>query len=112
MDSSHLNLVTLTGSTQAQQDDGSQPLQNPVYDDASNTILVWAAALKDNGPTVGPDGNLLSPDILDPSFSSDWLQCKALPFTPRDTEAEYFSKGALMEGDQVEMTWSLPPRTT
>lgn len=103
-DSSYLDLVVLTGSQQGQQDDGTKPLSNPVYDDASNSILIWGAAFKDNGPLVGPDGNVVSPDILDPSFSSDWLQCKALPFAPRDSEAAYFQKGCLMEGDQVELT--------
>lgn len=106
LDSSYLDLVVLTGVQPGQQDDGTKPLANPVYDDASNSILVWAATFKDNGPTIGPSGNLLSPDILDPSFSSDWLQCKPIPFTPRDSEAQYFQKGCLMEGDQVEISVS------
>jgi len=104
LDSSYLGLVVLTGVQPGQQDDGTQPLANPVYDTASNSILVWAAAFKDNGPTIGPSGNLLSPDILDPNFSSDWLQCRSLPFTPRDSEAQYFQRGCLMEGDQIEIS--------
>jgi hypothetical protein len=112
MDSTFWNLVVLTGVQQGQQDDGTKPLANPVYDNASNSILVWAAAFKDNGPTIGPSGNLLSPDILDPNFSSDWLQCKPLPYTPRDSEAQYFQKGCLMQGDQVEISGSLRQQVT
>ncbi len=105
-DSSDLALVVLTGTSDGQQDDGTMTLSNPVYEDSLNTILVWVAAFKDNGPTVDSGGNLLSPDILDPSFSSDWLQCKSRPFVPRDSEAQYFQKGCLMEGDQVEIQFS------
>ena len=106
IDSSHLDLVVLTGVKPGEQDDGTKPLANPVYDEASNSILEWSAAFKDIGPTLGPSGNLLSPDILDPSFSSDWLQCKQVPFTPRDSEAQYFQKGCLMGGDQIEISVS------
>ena len=103
LDSSYYNLLVLTGSAPGQQDDGTKPLTNPVYDSPSNSILVWAATFKDNGPTIGSDGTVLSPNILDPKFSSDWLKCWASPFAPRDSEAQYFQKGCLMEGDQVEI---------
>jgi hypothetical protein len=103
-DSSSLDLVVLTG-VNGQSDDGTQPLANPVYDTATNTILVWTAAINDNPPLVDQSsGAVVSPGLLDPAFSTDWIVCRPLPFTPQDSEAQYFQKGALMEGDQVEAT--------
>jgi hypothetical protein len=103
IDSSQYDLLVLTGSNPGEQDDGTKALSNPVYDSTTNTILVWSATFKDNGPTFADDGTVLSPDILDPNFSSDWIQCWQRPFTPRDPEATYFQKGCLMEGDQVDI---------
>ncbi len=103
LDSSYYDLLTLTGTTPGQYDDGTKPLANPVYDAPSNSILVWGATFKDNGPTIDANGNVLSPDILDPNFSTDWIQCWSFPFAPKDSEAQYFQKGALMGGDQVEV---------
>jgi hypothetical protein len=105
-DSSNLGLVVLTGNSPGDQDDGTKSLTNPVYDPSSNSILVWSATFKDNGPTYASDGTLVSPDILDPNFSSDWLQCWVQPFSPREGAAQYFQKGCLMEGDQVEIVVS------
>jgi hypothetical protein len=102
-DSSSLDLVVLTGVS-GQVDDGTQPLVNPVYDTATNSILVWTASIKDNPPKVDPvTGAVVSPGLLDPAFSTDWISCQPFPVAPRDSEAQYFQKGAMMEGDQVEV---------
>ena len=106
VDSSHYNLLVLTGTSSGLQDDGTKPLANPVYDSSSNSILVWVATFKDNGPVIAADGTVLSPNINDPSFSSDWIKCQSFPFTPREHEASYFQKGCLMPGDQVEVSIS------
>ncbi len=110
-DSSNFNLLVLTGITPGQTDDGTKSLTNPVYDTSSNSILVWAATLKANGPTFAADGSVLSPNILDPKFSTDWIQCSSYPFTPRDPGSHYFHKGCLMEGDQVEIVASSSHQT-
>jgi len=110
-DSSSLNLLILTGTAPGQTDDGTQPLVNPVYDSSSNSILVWTATLKANGPTFAANGSVLSPNILDPNFSSDWIQCCTHPFSLRDPESHYFHKGCLMEGDQVEIIVSTNHQT-
>jgi hypothetical protein len=102
-DTSSLSLVVLTGIDGA-SDDGTQPLANPVYDSSSNSILIWTAGIKDNPPKVDPvSGAMVSPGLLDPAFSTDWISCMPFPVAPRDSEAQYFQKGALMEGDQVEV---------
>ena len=102
-DSSSLDVLVLTGVS-GQYDDGTQSLVNPVYDTATNTILVWVSTIKDNPPKVDPDtGAVVSPGLLDPAFSTDWIVCHPFPVAPRDSEAQYFQKGAMMEGDQVEI---------
>jgi hypothetical protein len=103
VDSSSLDLVVLTG-VGGQSDDGTQSLANPVYDSPSNSIHVWVATIKDNPPkTDSATGAVVSAGLLDPSFSTDWIVCHQFPMSPRDSEAQYFQKGALMEGDQVEI---------
>lgn len=102
VDSNSLDLVVLTGLN-GQSDDGSQPLANPVYDTSSNSILVWVATVKDNPPRVDDNGIVATPGLLDPSFSTDWIVCRPFPVAPRDSEAQYFQKGAFMEGDQLEI---------
>jgi hypothetical protein len=103
VDASSMALTVLTG-VNGLSDDGTLPLANPVYDTPSNSIMIWVATIKDNPPKVNANtGQVLSPGLLDPSFSTDWLVCQSLPVAPRDSEAQYFQKGALMEGDQVEI---------
>lgn len=98
-----MDLVVLTG-VNGEADDGSKPLANPVYDTGSKSILVWIATVKDNPPRVDAStGKVVSPGLLDQDFSSDWIVCRQFPVAPRDTEAQYFQKGAFMEGDQVEV---------
>jgi hypothetical protein len=104
MDSSTSNLVTLASNGVV--DDGTKPLTNPVYDNADNAILIWVAAFKDNAPKVDSTGQLLSPDILDPNFSTDWIVCQNTPVVPQDSEAQYFQKGCMMQGDQIQITIS------
>lgn len=102
-DSSSLDLVVLTG-VNSQSDTGSSPLSNPVYDTASNSILIWVATVKDNPPKVDPvSGSMVSPGLIDPSFSTDYIVCRPFPVAPRDSEAQYFQKGAFMQGDQLEI---------
>lgn len=103
LDSSSLDLVVLTGVNGA-TDDGTQPLVNPVFDTATNTILIWTASVKDNPPRVDPvSGAMVTPGLVDPAFSTDWITCQSFPVTPRDSEAQFFQKGTMMEGDQVEI---------
>jgi hypothetical protein len=102
LDSSQYTSVILTGMNGV-ADDGTKPLSNPVYDAPSNLIQIWVATLKDNAELVNKDGSVASPDLLDPAFTTDWIQCRPLPFGPRDTEAQYFQKGCLQEGDQLEI---------
>src|ERR1017187_1560775 len=103
VDSSSLDLIVLTG-VDGQSDDGTQSLANPVYDSPSNSIHVWVATIRDNPPkNDATTGAVVSAGLLDPSFSTDWIVCHQFPMSPRDSEAQYFQKGALMEGDQVEI---------
>lgn len=103
VDASSLDLVVLTG-VNGQSDTGTLPLANPVYDTPSNSILVWVATVRDNPPKTDPvTGSVVSPGLLDPSFSTDWISCQPFPVAPRDSEAAYFQRGAMMEGDQVEI---------
>lgn len=102
-DSSSLDLIVLTGIN-GQKDTGGSPLANPVYDTASRSILVWVATVKDNPPRVDAETEVMvSPGLTDPAFSTDWIVCRPFPVTPRDSEAQYFQKGAFMEGDQLEI---------
>lgn len=103
VDSSSLDLVVLTGVS-GKSDDGTQPLANPVYDSPSNSIHVWVSTIRDNPPKVDDTtGAVVSPGLLDPAFTTDWIVCHPFPVAPRDSEAQYFQKGAMMEGDQVEI---------
>jgi hypothetical protein len=77
-------------------------LKNPVYDSEGKSILVWVALLKDNPATIDQStGQVLNPPITDPGFDTNYITCKALPFTPHSDEHGYFLKGALKEGEPV-----------
>lgn len=98
--------LTLYGTEDTAQA-GDQSLRNPVYDKNSNSTLVWIAALRDNSGLRDGDGNVIVPSILDPSFipnSTEYIQCRLLPFVPAQHEAAYRASGGLKEGDQLIAT--------
>ncbi len=98
-----LNPVLLTGNENT-DNDGTDSLRNPVYSDESHHILVWVAKLEDNKGVYDKEtGNRVQPHILDPSFDTDYIQCTSKPYSIRDTEANYFMKGAWKEGDLLEV---------
>lgn len=99
LDTSSTDHLVLTGT------DGND-LANPVYVDTeeSGAILVWVATLKDNPGVRDGQGNLLTPHILNPSFDTQYINCRPLPVVPRDNEAAFFQKGAWAEGDTLEVT--------
>jgi hypothetical protein len=90
-----LNLVQITGTS-------GDALTNPVYSDDQHVILVWAAHLQDNMGEFDSAGNLLTPQILDPGFNTDYIRCNPKPYVIRDTEANYFLRGAYREFDTLE----------
>jgi hypothetical protein len=98
----HLALFGTEGTAQ----EGNGSLLNPVYSSDLHAILVWVALLIDNGPLTDRSGNQISPNILDPSFDTSYIQCRSIPVTPRDNEAAYFQKGAFAEMDQLEVSLS------
>lgn len=86
---------------------GDGSLRNPVYTNEGKSILVWIATLRDNSGVVSPDGTLLAPTILDPSFipkSTPYIQCRPNPYITQENEAAYFQRGGLREGDTVVAT--------
>jgi hypothetical protein len=93
----------LTG-TEGTDQEGSDALRNPVYSDDQGHILVWAALLRENTGVFDEQGNVvvkpLSPPLAD--FDTDYIQCGALPYVVRKTEAEYFQLGAYKEWDLLE----------
>lgn len=95
-----LALFGTEGTPQA----GDQSLRNPVYDQNSNSTMVWIATLRDNSGMRDSTGNVVAPSILDPSFipnSTEFIHCRLLPFVPAQHEAAYRSSGGLKEGDKL-----------
>lgn len=91
--------------TEGTSSDGDQSLRNPVYLDQQKTTLVWIATLRDNSGVPGPDGTLIAPSILDPTFLTDhteYIQCRPRPFLPAEHEAHYRQVGGLKEMDFIE----------
>lgn len=99
---SHLALYGTEGTDQA----GDGSYRNPVYGDTEHAILVWVAALMDNGGTLDSQGNVVNPNLLDPGFDTKYMHCRPLPVIPSDSEAQYFAQGAFMEGDHIEVRQS------
>jgi hypothetical protein len=90
-----LDLVQITGTS-------GDALANPVYSDDQHVILVWAAHLRDNMGVLDEQGNVVTPQILDPGFNTDFIKCNPNPYVVRDTEANYFLRGAYREFDTLE----------
>lgn len=102
----HLNHLLLSG-TEGTENEGDGSLRNPVY--FNDSIFLWVATLSDNSGVRDAEGNLLAPHLLDPAFlqsKTEYIQCRPLPVVPRDHEAAYFQKGAFMEGDQLEVSFT------
>jgi hypothetical protein len=99
-----LNPVLLTGY-EGTDKDGTDSLRNPVYSNDSHHILVWIAKLDDNkGIYDRETGKRTQPHILDPGFDTDYIQCTFQPYSVKDTEANYFMKGAWKEKDLLEVS--------
>lgn len=94
--------LALTGNEDT-SDSSSTSLVNPVYSSQLNSVLVWVATLSDNSPTYDSSGNVINPDLLDPSFDTKYIRCREKPVSPADNEAVYRSKGAWAEGDQLHI---------
>jgi hypothetical protein len=75
-------------------------LKNPVFSRASNSILLWVAKLVNNRPNKS-SGN---PDILDPGFNTDYIECELLPYIPEETQQSMWSRGVYQEGDLILIT--------
>lgn len=99
LDSSQLDPLVLTGS----EDTGGVGLINPVYSDAIHSVLVWYATLNENMGQWDASGNVISPNILDPSFDTKYIRCNQYPTTPSDPESTYYAKGAWQENDQIHV---------
>jgi hypothetical protein len=101
-DTSNVDYLTISGT-----DDDHQYI-NPVYWDEGNSTLIWVALLRDNQGAFDKDGNQITPQLLDPSFDSTYINCHGLPFLPRETEASQRQNGALQEGVEVEVQFTPP----
>jgi hypothetical protein len=85
----------------------TSPLNNPVYDSDSQSVLVWTAlyminrAIRDNvsGAVVNPGLN----EGLD-VFDTNYIQCELMPYSPNTDEHGYFLNGAFKEGDPIQVS--------
>jgi hypothetical protein len=105
----HLEHLTLTGREADSANppaSGDNDLRNPVYWNEGNAVLVWVATLADNGGVRGADDTWVSSHLLDPTFDTAYIQCHPLPVVPAIAEAAYFTLGAFLEGQQVEVRFS------
>ena len=98
---SDLIQIALTGNSSVPS--LSAPLNNPVYDNSSQSIIVWAATYTTNRAILDTYGNVVNPS-LDQGlnvFDTTYIQCEPLPFSPNVDEHGYFLNGALKEGDPI-----------
>lgn len=90
--------------TEGTSQEGDQSFRNPVYSDNGKSSLVWIATLRDNSGIRDGADNVVAPSILDPAFipnSTDWINCRSIPYIPAQHEAAYRTFGGLKEGDTV-----------
>jgi hypothetical protein len=101
---SDLIQIALTGNSSVPS--LSAPLNNPVYDDSSQSIIVWAATYSTNRAILDTSGVMVNPS-LDQGlnvFDTTYIQCEPLPFSPNADEHGYFLNGALKEGDSIQIS--------
>lgn len=83
--------------------DQTDKLANPVYLETENTVLIWVATL-DRNQGAFKDGKRVCPDILNPGFDTNYINCRDYPYTIKQSEIEMYGGGVYKEGDQLEVT--------
>jgi hypothetical protein len=103
--------IAITGNSLAPS--LTTPLNNPVYDNGGQSIIVWAATYTANRAIVDTSGNVINPSLDQglATFDTTYIQCEPLPFSPQVDEHGYFLNGALKEGESIWISNNRDQRT-
>lgn len=81
--------------------DDPHTLANPAVDKSTGNYVVWVAGILDNQGIADPNGNQITPSILDPGFNNLYIRCKMYPYIPEDHHDAVHSGGTFQENDFV-----------